>query len=113
MSYCGSDSSVLGQPVASVVDVVTRPRGVDQPPWHAARFKGAGRRRWWRRIRAQTVDPGVHLIGIDVETGIQLGPGLGDAFGFPGETVQPLGFGLDVRRLGGVGVRRVHDVEHN
>ena len=35
------------------------------------------------------------------------------AFGFPRETVQPLGFGLGAGRLSDVGVHRVHGMQHN
>jgi hypothetical protein len=51
-------------------------------------------------ISADAVDPGINVIGVDIDAGGEGGLGRGDALGFLGEASLPLGLGF---RVGGVG----------
>ena len=92
----GRSRTGLGQPATRSLKVVARFLGVDQAARHAARSAAASGRRWQLVISADTIDPGVDVIGVDIEASGEGGLGRGDAFGFPGEASFPLGLGLDV-----------------
>jgi hypothetical protein len=49
-------------------------------------------------IGTHAIDPGINLVGIDVETGVEFGTSLSDAVSLPGKTVPALGLGLLVLR---------------
>ena len=51
-------------------------------------------------IGADAVDPGIDVVGIDIEARIEFGTGRGDALGFPGQASLPLGLGFWVGSIG-------------
>ena len=92
----------LGQPATRSLKVVARFLGVDQAARHAARSAAAS---GWRRqlvISADAVDPGINVIGVDIEAGGEGGFGRGDARGFPGEASLPLGLGFRAGSIGAI-----------
>ena len=44
---------------------------------------------------ADAVDPGIHIVGIDIQAGVEFGAGLGDALGLPGDAAPPLSLSLN------------------
>jgi hypothetical protein len=64
------------------------------------RSAAAGGRRRRLAVSADAVDPGINLIGVDIEAGGERGLGLRDALGFPGEAVAALGLGFRAEDVG-------------
>ncbi len=76
----------LAQPAADRFEVLYRPRRIDQPARHAA-AGSATPGRGWRQLAVgpDAVDPGINIVGVNIEPGVQLGAGLGDHLRFPGQ----------------------------
>jgi hypothetical protein len=102
----GRSRAGLGQPATRSFKVVARFLGIDQATRHAARSAATS---GWRRqfvVSADAVDPGINVIGVDIEAGGEGGIGRCDAFGLPGEARLPFGFGFGMGGLGAVGRKR-------
>lgn len=93
-------------PAARYLEVIARPRGINQPSRHAAMSTMPG---GWRRqllTGADAVDPGINVISIDIKTCIEFSTRLGDHLGLPHKASKTFGLGL---AAGDNGCRLDHD----
>ena len=92
--------------------VIPRQRCIDQEARHAAAGSAATGRGWREFVvSVEAVNPGIDLLGGHQPASGNVGAGLGDHPGLPGESSQLFGVGLDGFVTGGHDV--VHTRQHN